>query len=62
VAGVHGTAYFVLMGIFVVPALAVGAVHVAGAADRRAFARTSRALKLAMFVGIAAIAAGAWWR
>jgi len=32
---------------------------VAGAEDRKPFARTSRALKLAMFAGIAAIALGA---
>jgi geranylgeranylglycerol-phosphate geranylgeranyltransferase len=58
-AGHYALPYFLLMGGFVTPTLVAGAVAVAGAHDRRAFGRTSRALKLAMFVGIAAIAAGA---
>jgi len=51
--------YFVLMEGVVVPALLFGATRVADATDRSVFSRTSRTLKLAMFVGIAAIAAGA---
>jgi geranylgeranylglycerol-phosphate geranylgeranyltransferase len=51
--------YFVLMEGVVVPALLFGATRVADATDRSVFGRTSRALKLAMFVGIVAIAAGA---
>lgn len=59
VAGRFGFGYFLLMGGIVVPVLVAGAIAVAGAEDRKPFARTSRALKLAMFAGIAAIALGA---
>jgi geranylgeranylglycerol-phosphate geranylgeranyltransferase len=57
-AGFYRAAYLALMGGVVVPTLVLGALAVAGATERRVYARTSRALKLAMFVGIAAIAAG----
>jgi geranylgeranylglycerol-phosphate geranylgeranyltransferase len=58
-AGIYGVRYFLLMGLLVTPTLVAGALVVADAKDRRVFARTSRALKLAMFAGIAAVAAGA---
>jgi len=51
--------YMVLMELFVMPVLLFGATRVAGSADRDDYTRTTRALKLGMFVGIAAIALGA---
>jgi geranylgeranylglycerol-phosphate geranylgeranyltransferase len=58
VAGLYGIRYFVIMEVLVVPVLVVGAVTAARAPERAVFAKISRALKLAMFAGIAAIAAG----
>lgn len=55
----YGAGYFIAMELFVVPVLLAGAMRVAGSDDRRLFTRTSRSLKLGMFVGIAAIALGA---
>jgi 4-hydroxybenzoate polyprenyltransferase len=51
--------YLVVMELVVVPILLVGSMRVADSDNRRDFAFTSRALKLGMFVGIVAIAAGA---
>jgi geranylgeranylglycerol-phosphate geranylgeranyltransferase len=58
-AGIYDLGYFLLMTLFVTPTLVAGALGVANSDDVAAFTRTSRALKLAMFAGIAAIAAGA---
>lgn len=58
-AGVYGARYFVAMELLVAPVLVVGAVAVVRRPERRVFGRVSRALKLAMFAGIVAIALGA---
>lgn len=58
VAGWYAPAYGWAMLLAVVPALLVGAVTVMRARDTRAFARTSRLLKLAMFAGLSAIVLG----
>lgn len=55
----YRTGYLYLMELFVAPVLLAGSMRVAGSAERRDFAFTSRALKLGMFVGIVAIAIGA---
>jgi geranylgeranylglycerol-phosphate geranylgeranyltransferase len=51
--------YFLGMQLLVVPVLLLGALRVAGSDRRDDFTKTSRSLKLGMFVGIAAIALGA---
>jgi geranylgeranylglycerol-phosphate geranylgeranyltransferase len=56
----YRTGYFVVMELLVGPVLLFGALRVAGSAERGAFTRTSRALKLGMFAGIVAIVLGAW--
>jgi geranylgeranylglycerol-phosphate geranylgeranyltransferase len=58
-AGAYGARYFLVMEILVVPVLVGGAVVVARRPERHIFGRVSRALKLAMFAGIVAIALGA---
>ena len=57
--GVYGPRYFVAMELLVAPVLIAGALAVARRPERGVFARVSRALKLAMFAGIVAIALGA---
>ncbi|HEX6790879.1 MAG TPA: geranylgeranylglycerol-phosphate geranylgeranyltransferase [Candidatus Krumholzibacteria bacterium] len=51
--------YLFAMDLCVVPVLLAGALRVAGTSERAAFTRTSRSLKLGMFLGIVAIALGA---
>jgi geranylgeranylglycerol-phosphate geranylgeranyltransferase len=51
--------YLLVMEALVAPVLLAGSMRVAGSNNRRDFTTTSRALKLGMFVGIAAIALGA---
>lgn len=58
VMGIYRPAYAWTMLVAVVPALIAGAVIAARTKDTRAFTRTSRLLKLAMFAGLAAIVAG----
>jgi geranylgeranylglycerol-phosphate geranylgeranyltransferase len=58
IAGYYGPTYFWLMEALVVPLLVVAAVVVVRRPERRAFARVSWMLKVGMFVGILAIAAG----
>ncbi|MCI0451870.1 MAG: geranylgeranylglycerol-phosphate geranylgeranyltransferase [Candidatus Latescibacteria bacterium] len=58
VLGIYRPAYAWIMLGLVVPALVAGAVTATKARDSRGFARVSRLLKLAMFAGLAAIAAG----
>ncbi len=55
----YRAAYFFAMELVVAPILLAAALCVAGSDDRRAFTRTSRSLKVGMFVGILAIALGA---
>ncbi|HEU4365323.1 MAG TPA: geranylgeranylglycerol-phosphate geranylgeranyltransferase [Candidatus Krumholzibacteria bacterium] len=57
--GVYGPRYFVAMELLVAPVLIAGALAVTRRPERGVFARVSRALKLAMFAGIVAIALGA---
>ena len=57
-AGAYNARYFLVMETLVVPVLVGGAVAVARRPERRTFGRVSRALKLAMFAGIVAIALG----
>jgi geranylgeranylglycerol-phosphate geranylgeranyltransferase len=58
VAG-YRAGYLLVMAGLVVPVLLLGALRVAGSDQQRDYARTSRALKLGMFAGIAAIVLGA---
>ncbi|HET6349081.1 MAG TPA: geranylgeranylglycerol-phosphate geranylgeranyltransferase [Candidatus Krumholzibacteria bacterium] len=51
--------YLIAMELLVAPVLLGGAVRVTGSTHRRDYTLTSRALKLGMFLGIAAIALGA---
>lgn len=57
-AGLYGPRYFFAMEILVAPVLIVGAFAVVRRPEKRVFGRVSRALKLAMFAGIFAIAIG----
>ncbi len=59
VAGVYGPRYFLTMELLVAPVLVVGGVAAVRHPERGVFGRVSRALKLAMFAGIVAIALGA---
>jgi geranylgeranylglycerol-phosphate geranylgeranyltransferase len=55
----YDAAYFLAMELLVAPVLMFGALRVAGSDSRSDYTKTSRALKLGMFLGIAAIALGA---
>ncbi|MDH4036752.1 MAG: geranylgeranylglycerol-phosphate geranylgeranyltransferase [Candidatus Krumholzibacteria bacterium] len=57
-AGLYGLRYFLAMEVLVAPVLILGALAVVRRPERRVFGRVSRALKLAMFAGILAIALG----
>jgi geranylgeranylglycerol-phosphate geranylgeranyltransferase len=57
-SGLYGARYFLAMEILVAPVLVVGALAVVRRPERRVFGGVSRALKLAMFAGILAIALG----
>jgi hypothetical protein len=54
----HAT-YLMAMEILVAPVLLMGAMRIAASTQQRYFTITCRALKLGMFLGIAAIALGA---
>jgi len=54
----HAT-YLMAMEILVAPVLLMGAMRIAASTEQRDFTITCRALKLGMFLGIAAIALGA---
>jgi len=58
-ARVYSPVYFLVMGATVVPVLVLGALSLARHPEKPVFARVSRALKLGMFAGIAAIVLGA---
>jgi geranylgeranylglycerol-phosphate geranylgeranyltransferase len=58
VAGVYGPPYLLVMALLVEPSLIVGALAIVRSPRKATFARVSRALKLSMFAGIAAIVLG----
>jgi geranylgeranylglycerol-phosphate geranylgeranyltransferase len=58
VAGVYAPAYLFVMALWVEPSLVVGALAIARSPRKTTFAGVSRALKLSMFAGIAAIVLG----
>jgi geranylgeranylglycerol-phosphate geranylgeranyltransferase len=58
VAGVYGSPYLLVMALLVEPSLIVGALAIVRSPRKATFARVSRALKLSMFAGIAAIVLG----
>jgi geranylgeranylglycerol-phosphate geranylgeranyltransferase len=57
-SGIYRPRYFLVMELLVAPVLVVSALAVTRRPERRVFGRVSRALKLAMFAGIVAIALG----
>ncbi len=58
VAGVYGPLYLLVMALLVEPSLILGALAIVRSPRKATFARVSRALKLSMFAGIAAIVLG----
>jgi geranylgeranylglycerol-phosphate geranylgeranyltransferase len=58
VAGIYGPVYLLVMALLVEPSLILGALAIVQSPQKTTFARVSRALKLSMFAGIAAIVLG----